>query len=233
MRNDRSKIPALVAGLSLAIFLFPIAQLPAPAAAEPATGSAGSVLAEPADAALTPEERAERESRKSCKVDICRALHAKPVQGQDIACDIVKSWRKEQVSKLVAKLKVSWPFGPVRCQSAVKLKGGDLANALSSPKMELRLATHTVSCTVEREKEAATEISFDFAPNVTFENGKATKAQMNWGKINAPPVIKSGLWTATAADNTVNILSGTLVEDINSFVSKKCDEVKEEWAARQ
>ena len=57
--------------------------------------------------------------------------------------------------------------------------------------------------------------------------------EAHWGKIEAPTLIKSALWTATAADNTVNILSGSIVEEVNTFVSKRCDEVKDQWAAKQ
>jgi hypothetical protein len=40
------------------------------------------------------------------------------------------------------------------------------------------------------------------------------------------------MWTATAADNTVNLLSGTIVDEVNDFVSKRCDEVKDQWAVQ-
>ena len=89
-----------------------------------------------------------------------------------------------------------------------------------------------MSCSIASEKDGSTDFTFELAPKVTFENGKATKAQANWGKIEAPTLIKSALWTATAADNTVNILSSTIVDEVNDFVSKRCDEVKDQWAAK-
>ena len=120
----------------------------------------------------------------------------------------------------------------MRCTSAVNLKRGDLDKAMSSDKIEVQLDKHSVACVVNRAKDGPTEIKFDFSPKVTFEKGKATKAKINWGKIEAPALIKSALWTATAADNTINMLSGTLVEDINDFIGKKCDEVKDQWAGK-
>ena len=87
-----------------------------------------------------------------------------------------------------------------------------------------------VACSIQREKKEATKIDIDFAPTVTFENGKAVKAKINWGKLSAPTLVKGAMWTATATDNTLNVLQSTLVEDINDFISKKCDEVKDEWA---
>ena len=224
-----------IASIASGCLLFATA-LAAEEAAAPAKAPAAAADVKPSDgppdAELTPEERAEKEARKSCKIDICSAFRAKKADGTDVACNVVKSWRKEQLGKLVGKLKVSWPYGGVRCISAINIKRADLVKAMTEDKLVLQLDKHTVSCVVDREKDAPTDIKFDFSPKVTFEKGKATSAAINWGKIEAPTLIKSALWTATAADNTVNLLSSTLVDDINDFVDKKCDEVKDQWAGK-
>jgi hypothetical protein len=181
---------------------------------------------------LTPEEKAERESRKACKVAICAAFHNRKPEGGDIACNIVKTWRKERLEKIVSKAKVSWPWGRVQCVADLKLNRETLIKAMTEPKHEATLDKHQVACNIEREKEKAAEVKFDFSPKVTFEGGKATKAVLNWGKIEAPTLVKGAMWTATATDNTFNVLEGTVVEDINDFISKKCMEVKDEWQAK-
>jgi hypothetical protein len=186
----------------------------------------------PPEVELTADEKAEKEARKTCKIAICQAFHSKQSEGADVACNVVKSWRKEQLGKLVGKLKVSWPYGAVRCTTAVTLKRTEIVEAMAADKRDVALDKHAVACKIERDQDAPTDITFDFKPTVTFEKGKATKAKLNWGKVEAPTLIKSAIWTATAADNTVNILSSTLVEDINDFVSKKCDEVKDQWAGK-
>ena len=89
-----------------------------------------------------------------------------------------------------------------------------------------------MTCVIASDKSGATHFKFELAPKVEFENGKATEAHAHWGKIEAPTLIKSALWTATAADNTVNLLSSTIVDEVNDFVSKKCDEVKDQWASK-
>ncbi|MEZ5843326.1 MAG: hypothetical protein R3D27_06275 [Hyphomicrobiaceae bacterium] len=177
---------------------------------------------------LTPEELAEKEGRKACKVAICAAFRAKK-PGGDIACNVIKSWRKEQLDRIVSKARASWPWGPVRCTVDIKLPREALIKAVSEPKYELKLEPHSVACTVQREKEPA-EIKFSFAPKVQFEAGKAVKAKLHWGQITAPTLVKTAMWTATATDNTFNVLEGTVVEDINDFISTKCDEVKDEWS---
>ncbi|HET6388588.1 hypothetical protein [Hyphomicrobium sp.] len=208
--------------------------IPPAGADEPATArdDSGKVLGDPAGP-LTPAENAEKEARQACKVDLCRAFHSKDTSGKDVACHVIKSWRKEQLVKLVGKLKVKWPYDGAHCSTDLSVKRSDLVKAMSEPKAELVLDKHTVACSIASEKKGATDFSFELTPTVTFENGKATKAQAHWGKIEAPTLIKSALWTATAADNTVNILSGSIVEEVNEFVSKRCDEVKDKWAAKQ
>jgi len=186
-----------------------------------------------ADADLTPEEKAEKAARQACKVDLCKAFHTKDTSGSDIACHVIKSWRKEQLVKLVAKLKVTWPYEGVHCSTDLSVKRGDLVKAMAEPKAEIEFQKHTVSCSIASDKNGPTEFKFELTPKVKFENGKATEAHANWGKIDAPTLIKSALWTATAADNTVDLLSSTIVDEVNDFVSKRCDEVKSQWAAKQ
>ena len=200
--------------------------------AKPADAASANGL-DPDDAEQTPQEKAEKEARKACKIDVCSAFHSKNTTGGNVACHVVKSWRKEALVKLVAKLKVTWPYGPVHCFTDISLSRSDLSKALSEPKAEVTFDKHTVTCTITAEKSAETEFKFELAPKVTFEDGKATKAKANWGKIEAPTLIKSALWTATAADNTVNVLSGAIVDEINVFLGKRCDEVKDQWAAKQ
>jgi hypothetical protein len=208
--------------------LLVLAPLPVAIAGEAGPASSGTGAkpsGNPPEIELTPAEKAEKQSRRACKVDICSAMHDKQTSGGGISCNIVKSWRKEQLTKLVAKLKVTWPYGPVRCTSKVSLDRAELVKAVSEDKADLQLKMHSVTCTVERENKPSAELSFEFSPKVSFENGEAVTAQMNWGKIAAPTLLKSALWTATAADNKINLLSATLVEDINNFIAKKCPAV--------
>ncbi|MCL4767332.1 MAG: hypothetical protein KJZ80_13965 [Hyphomicrobiaceae bacterium] len=201
------------------------------AAAAPASAQEQKSATASDEAELTPEEQAERESRKACKVAICAAFHNRNSDGGDIACNIVKTWRKERLEKIVSKAKVSWPWGRVQCVADIRLKRDMLIKAMTEPKHEAVLDKHRVACQIEREKDKA-EIKFDFTPKVTFEGGKATKALLNWGTIEAPTLVKGAMWTATATDNTFNVLEGTVVEDINDFIARKCMEVKDDWQGK-
>ena len=215
---------ALVAALLLA------AAATVPAMAQPKPS--GSEVSPLKIVDLTPEEQAEREARKACKVRICAAFHNRNAETPDISCSVLKSWRKEQLTKMLQKAKVSWPWGRVKCTTDVKLKGNALVRAMTDDRYEAKLDTHKVACEVEREKAEPAKINFEFTPRVTFEKGKAVKAELHWGKIEAPTLIKGAMWTATATDNAFNVLQGTLVADINDFIGPRCDEVKAEWAGK-
>lgn len=208
--------------------LLPVAAAPAARAA--GADEKGSISSGLKDSELTPEERAERDARKSCKVAICKGFHAPESAPGDITCTIPKSWRKTQLDRMVSKAKVSWPWGAVHCNADVTIARDALAKAMSEEKYDLKLSPHHVACVVDRETKDDAKIDIDFTPTVSFEKGKAVKAKINWGKVEAPTLLKGAMWTATATDNTFNVLQSTLIDDINDFISKKCDEVKDEWS---
>lgn len=180
---------------------------------------------------MTPEEKEEREGRKACRVAICAALHNRKA-GPDVSCDITKSWRKVHLDAIVGKAGVSWPWGRVVCKAPLKLKRDVLIKALDGTKSEADIGTHAVVCEVERGTEPKAEIKAEFSPKVVFEGGKAVKATLNWGKIDAPTLVKGAMWTATATDNTFNVLQSMVVEDINRFTTTGCDEVKADWQGK-
>ena len=212
----------MLAGLAAAAGLAVISAALAPVALAQANAPAAAKADD-----LTEEEKAERDSRKACKVAICGAMRTRKASA-DVKCDVIKTWRKESLDKMVSKAGTSWPWGRVKCTAPIKLGREMLEKALADGKYEAQLDQHEVLCEIERA-EGKAEIRFEFSPKVSFENGKAVKATLNWGKIEAPAVVKGAMWTATATDNTFNVLQGTVVEDINDFTSAKCDEVKDEW----
>jgi hypothetical protein len=204
----------------------------APATPPAAAGADGATVPPLKAEELTPEEKAEREARKDCKVRICSAFHNRKPEGGDVTCSVLKSWRKDSLDKMLSKAKVSWPWGRVKCTADVRLKRDMLIKALTEPHLEAQLDMHKVVCEVERTEGGPADIKFEFTPKVTFEQGKAVKAVLGWGKIEAPTLVKGAMWTVTATDNTFNVLQSTIVDDINQFIGPRCDEVKSEWTGK-
>lgn len=184
----------------------------------------------PAAVELTEEEKKEKELRKACKIELCSAFKSKTQKGGEVACGVLKTWRKEQLAKMVSKGGVSWPWGAARCTANLKFKRDDLIKASTLPEFELAIDKHDIACELDRETDKY-KINVEMSPKVQFKDGKAVKAALNWGKIDAPMLAKSALWSATAADNTFGVLQRTVVDDINDFLDVKCLEVKDEIKA--
>lgn len=179
----------------------------------------------------TEAEKKERAGRRKCTVALCAVLHnGKPAEGV-LTCSLRKSWRKEAIIKKLARGKVSWPWGGARCAAKIKVDRALLVKAMREPEFVAQFDTHDIRCQIEGEKETY-DVTAQVRPEVTFKQGKATEARLNWGKIEAPTLAKTALWSIAAVDNTFGVLQGIAVEDINKFIDKKCMEVKEEWQGK-
>jgi hypothetical protein len=204
----------------LALALLPAVTLPLPSVAQdkPAVQE-------------TEEEKKERETRRVCAISLCSTLHNKKPATGNVTCSVQKTWHKEHLTKILSKGGLSWPWGNARCSSDLKFDRAILIKAMSEKEYEAQFETHDVTCELDRDAEKY-QVKLQIHPKVTFVDGKAVKATLNWGNIEAPTLAKSALWSVTAADNSFNVLQGTVVEDINDFIQNKCAEVKDEWQGK-
>jgi len=199
--------------------------------ADPAAPSASETSSDAAKPrALTPEELAEKEARKECKKKICDIIATRDPVGEDIACDIVKTWREEDIVKMLGE-RINWPWGKAVCQSRLELKRRPLALAMSETQYEIVMPVQKVRCTLAQKEEGEPyAIEVTLAPKVKFENGKATEASINWGEASAPMFIYPLIYAGTGLDNSANVLGPEVVRMVNEFTTKKCAEVKAEAA---
>jgi hypothetical protein len=178
---------------------------------------------------MTPAEVAEKESRKACKVQICSIFRSKQTSGEKVACDIQKSWREDDIKDMVAGGKIGWRWGNMVCKFNLDLTQAELADAVAKPDYDLKVKPHTINCEVAGKDGAEGHtITVGIAPEVKFKDGKATEGRMNWGDIEAPVLVKGIVWPGVKLDNQVNFVGGKLVRLVNDFMTKKCDEVKDQ-----
>ncbi len=142
-----------------------------------------AVLAQdkPATIELTDEEKKEKELRKACKIELCSAFKSKTQKGGEVACGVLKTWRKEQLAKMVSKGGVSWPWGAARCTANLKFKRDDLIKASTLPEFELAIDKHDIACELDRETDKY-KINVEMSPKVQFKDGKAVKACAQLGQ---------------------------------------------------
>ena len=173
-------------------------------------------------------EAKERQARHQCALALCATLHNHKPDTGDVTCSVQKTWRKEVLIKILQRGKVAWPWGYARCMGEVALDRATLVKSMTLPQFEAQFQRHDIRCELEGET-ATYEVKLQIQPKVTFKQGKAVKASLNWGKIEAPKLAKTALWSATAADNSLGVLQGIVVDDINEFIHTRCMESKEEW----
>lgn len=177
---------------------------------------------------MTPEERAERQARKACKIKICDILATKDPQGDDVSCDIVKTWSESDITKMLGG-RIDWPWGKAVCQSKLEIKHEQLVKAMTEASYEVALPEQKASCTLAQKKEGdpyAVEVSI--APKVAFENGKAVSAHLNWGEAKAPMLAYALIYAGTGLDNSANVLGPAVARMVNEFTTKKCKKLKNE-----
>jgi hypothetical protein len=179
----------------------------------------------------TPEEQAQKQAREACKIEICDIVETREAQGSDITCDIGWTWRAEEIVDALGG-RVDWVWGKAACQSTVRLERAPLANAMSAPSASITTDMHKVRCAIQQDGKPYV-IEVELAPRVTFKNGKATDAKVNWGEVSAPAAIYPLLYAATGLDNSTNALGPEVVRQVNKFTRKDCAEVKDELPGRR
>lgn len=195
-------------------------------------GENSSTEAKPTDDAakteLTPEERAEKQARKACKIKICDILASKDPKGDDVSCDIVKTWSEQDITKMLGG-RFDWPWGKAVCQSKLDIKREQLVNAMTQANYQVALPEQKVSCTLAQKSESEPyAVGVSIAPKVTFENGKAVSARLNWGEAKAPMLAYTLIYAGTGFDNSTNVLGPEVVRMVNEFTGRKCKRIKDD-----
>jgi hypothetical protein len=168
----------------------------------------------------------EQVARRGCKISICDAARSKVAQGDNIACKVLKTWPDIDLKSKVLKGAMEWPFGHAQCEANISLDRKLIVAAASEAKYEAKIGKHDVTCHLNtKDGKDKHTLTFTIDPVVTFEKGKATKAALNWSNVGGTTIAKSAAWSATAVDNTFNVLQGVVIEQINNFFVA-CDEAK-------
>ena len=120
--------------------------------------------------------------------------------------------------------KLDWPWGNAQCEANLNLARDLIIAAMRQPKLEAKVGKHQVQCHLGATDGKDTQtVEFTIDPVVTFENGKAVKAALQWGDVSGSKAAKGASWSACAVDNAFNMLQGVVLDQINEFFGAKCD----------
>jgi hypothetical protein len=173
------------------------------------------------------EDKGEKDKLEACEKSLCSILVKRDAAGSDLQCGLQKTWAGAKIKEGVEQKKLTWGFGDVRCSIDLTAKRQELLDALAKPEYEYKLGTHTVRCDIERDKEVM-KVSVALSPKFQFKSGKATKAWLGIGTIEAPTVVKGAIWTAAQLEDTFGIVHSDLLREINKFVYDRCPKRLEE-----
>jgi hypothetical protein len=174
-----------------------------------------------AGASALDEPKEEKAQLEACEKDICTLLVKKDASGSNLQCSLQKTWSGKKIKQGVEEKKMTWSLGDLRCGVQLDASRKDMVDALTKPEYELKLAPHAVKCEVEREKEVLT-INVNLSPRIQFKDGKAVKAWIGLGEIQAPTVVKGAIWSAAQLEDTFGVVHGDLIKEINRFVYERC-----------
>ena len=167
------------------------------------------------------EAKDEKERLEACERDLCGILVKRAATGGDLKCNLQKTWAGTKIKQGVEEKKLIRTLGDLRCAVKLEAKQQELVDALTKPQFELKLATHTVRCEVEREKEV-TQVSVALTPRFQFKDGKAAKVWLGLGEVQAPAVVNGAICTAAQLEDTFGVVHSDLVKEINRFVYERC-----------
>jgi hypothetical protein len=165
---------------------------------------------------------AEKAKLAQCAKDLCAILVTKNASGPDLACDLTKTWEKDEIQKGADSKNISWGLGSARCSAKIAIKRADIVAAVSQPVNTFKLSKQSIACEIGTEKY---QISAAMAPQLKFKDGATTEVALNVSDIQGATLIKGIVWTAATLEKTFGILQGDMVREVNRFIKRECPRI--------
>lgn len=166
---------------------------------------------------------AEKEARKACKLEICKAF-ATPGSGT-ITCDATKTWAKDEILGRVVAGSYVWGYGHMQCKLSLSLDKAMLGKAMSEGAAKVSFPEHKIICNVDdadATKGQAFSANVALTPVVSFEKGEAKSVELQNVKSEGSAVASAAVAAIMAADKLAGVVSSAAAKEINEFIYSKC-----------
>lgn len=170
---------------------------------------------------VLPDEKA---GRKACEKSFCE-IAVKRDSGGPLACDMVKTWDRDKITKSGESGKLTWGFGDARCSMKIELPREPLLAALKEPSYKVEVPEQTVTCEIEGKDGKVSKLTAKASPRLEFKNGKAEKLWLNVGTIEGDTVLTKFVWAGAKLFDGVGLMHGSAITEINRFIYEQCPEV--------
>lgn len=168
---------------------------------------------------------AEKEARKACKIEICKAFAAPQSDGAPIICDVTKTWLKDEITGRITGGDWVWSYGNMQCSLKLNLNRADIAKAFGAGKGEIKLSEHIATCNVDDKDPAkgkAFSVKLSVTPAITFDKGKATAVRLEPVKTEGSAIASAAVTSMMAVDKVSGIVSRAAAGETNTFIYSKC-----------
>jgi hypothetical protein len=185
----------------------------------------GSVAAEEAvDPKIVERMAKEKEARRACKLDICKAF-AEPGAGAPIECDVTKTWLRDEILNRIVGGSYVWGYGHVQCTVKLKLDRAQIASFAGGAEAKAAFAEQVATCNVDdkdQTKGTAFTVKLSAAPVATFAKGDVTAVSVDGLKTEGSSVAAAAVTSIIAVDKVSGLVSKAAAAELNEFIYEKC-----------
>ena len=176
------------------------------------------------DAALNKRMAEEKEARRACKVEICKAF-AERGSGAPVACSFTKTWRRTEILARIVGGSYVWGYGHVQCKADVKLDREGAGKALHDAEATVALGKHDLNCVVENKDAAkgeAFKVRVSLSPTLSFKGGKVNAVDFGSIETDGSNLASAAIKSAMALKQVSGAISGAATRETNEFLFEKC-----------
>ena len=168
------------------------------------------------------DDAADNAKLAQCAKDLCAMIVSRKPAGPDLACDLSKTWQKDEIQRGADSANVMWGLGSAKCSVKVKARRADIVAAVSAPQSTFRLDRQSIACEIGTGRY---ELRATLAPELTLRQGAATAVSLHMDNIQGAPLIKGVVWTAATLEESFGILQKDMVREVNRFMKKECPKI--------
>lgn len=166
-------------------------------------------------------QRSEMERLQQCDRDLCAILSTPSRGGEPLQCDLAKTWYKEQIDKVLRAKGLGWSFGDADCTLKLDIERSILTKAMTRNSYTLRVPEQAANCEVEY-RGSRYPVKVTLAPEIRFARGRAATVSLGVRDIDANPIVKVLLWSATKMQSSLGLYQDDLVRGVNRYIVREC-----------
>jgi hypothetical protein len=157
---------------------------------------------------------------EDCDRRLCTILLKKDVKGDDLKCDLTKTWARSTI-KGADSPGLTWGFGDARCLVHLKIPRALLVTALTEKAYKLWVPAHTAECVVEQSGETKT-IKATLAPKIEFKSGRVEKIWINLQGMEGTSSITGLLSAGATLIDSTGLFHSQMVKEANKYIYTQC-----------